>query len=58
MQRITHPVLRWRVALCGLLTWGAVLLVGGQVRAELYSFTDLGTFGGTTSGAYGINAAG
>jgi probable HAF family extracellular repeat protein len=58
MQRITHPVLRWNVALCGLLTWGAILLVGGPVRAELYSLTDLGTLGGTQSYAYGINTAG
>jgi probable HAF family extracellular repeat protein len=61
MQRITHPVLRRHLALCGLLMSGAVLLVGAPVRAELaelYSLTALGSLGGTFSKALGINAAG
>ena len=51
-------------ALCGLLMWGAVLLVATPVRADLvefYTLTALGNLGGmsggTTSVAYSINNA-
>jgi probable HAF family extracellular repeat protein len=58
MQRITHSGLRWGEALCGLLTWGTVLLVSAPVHAELYSVTALDTSGGPSPFLWGINDAG
>ena len=46
------------IALWGLLTWSAGLLLDTPARAELYSVTTPGTFGLPNSVAYGINHAG
>ena len=53
-----QPTVKWSGVLCGLLTWGAVLLTGIPARAELYSLTDLGALGGNFGQANSINAAG
>jgi probable HAF family extracellular repeat protein len=46
------------VTLSSLLSLGAILFSGTTAHAELYTLTDLGTLGGTSSYAYGINDAG
>lgn len=62
MRPVKRLLEKWSSALCGLLMWGAVLLVAIPVRADLaefYTLTALGNLGrmsdGTTSVAYGVN---
>src|SRR6185295_7921417 len=65
VQTVKRLLEIWNSALCGLLMWGAVLLVAIPVRADLaefYTLTALGNLGGmsgrTISVAYGVNNAG
>lgn len=62
VQPMKRLIENWSSGMCGLLMWGAVLLVATPVRADLaefYTLTALGNLGGmsdeTTSVAFGIN---